>query len=247
MNELTAFNFGGFELKVLGDKNEPWFLLREVCEVLGLKNPRQVAKRLDEDEKGVHFLDTLGGKQEVIVINESGLYTVILRSNLPEAKPFRRFVTHEVLPSIRRYGYYRTPRKFTLGNGEVLTQNEIMSKLDMIGDGMENLYPYSFDELNYLVYDMLEAIVSTLPVTQVEMVRNENGIYFSSEFRQKLPELYYEYMYGGSEENPGIIFAWNKDNTDIIVYDVVAETVKTLGRFLNKNRNAIEWQAVCVG
>lgn len=247
MNELTAFNFGGFELKVFGDKNEPWFLLREVCDVLGMKNPSKVASRLDEDEKGVTKSYTLGGEQEVIVINESGLYTVILRSNKEEAKPFRRFVTHEVLPSIRRFGYYRVPRKFTLANGEVLTENEIMSQLDMIGDGTENLYPHSFDELNYLVYDFLEAIICTLPVTQTDMVHNENGIYFSSEFRRKLPELFYEYLYGAMDETPNVIFTWNKENTDILVCDVDTQAVKTLGAFLKKNRNSIEWQEMCAG
>ncbi|MCI8704994.1 MAG: phage repressor protein/antirepressor Ant, partial [Anaerotignum sp.] len=82
---------------------------KDVCEILGLGSPHKVFERLDEDEKGRNLIPTLGGGQEMTVINESGLYNVILRSDKPEAKPFRRWVTSEVLPSIRRHGAYMTP------------------------------------------------------------------------------------------------------------------------------------------
>ena len=84
-------------------------MLKDVCEILGLGSPHKVFERLDEDEKGRNLIPTLGGGQEMTVINESGLYNVILRSDKPEAKPFRRWVTSEVLPSIRRHGAYMTP------------------------------------------------------------------------------------------------------------------------------------------
>ena len=87
---------------------EPWFVLRDVCQILGMSNSRMVADRLEDDEKGVSQIDTLGGKQTMVVINESGLYNVILRSDKPEAKPFRKWVTSEVLPSIRKHGAYMT-------------------------------------------------------------------------------------------------------------------------------------------
>lgn len=88
---------------------EPWFVLKDVCRVLEIGNSRMIANRLDADEKGVSQIDTLGGKQETTVINESGLYNVILRSDKPEAKPFRKWVTSEVLPAIRKHGAYMTP------------------------------------------------------------------------------------------------------------------------------------------
>ena len=81
-------------------------MLADVCRVLGIQNSRDVVKRLDEDEKGVDLIDTPGCPQEMTVINESGLYSVILRSDKPQAKSFKRWVTHEVLPSIRRTGRY---------------------------------------------------------------------------------------------------------------------------------------------
>lgn len=85
----------------------PWFIAKDVCDALGYANPRQaIATHLDDDEKGVTNLDTLGGRQAHAVINESGMYALILRSNKPEAKPFRKWVTGAVLPSIREHGAY---------------------------------------------------------------------------------------------------------------------------------------------
>ena len=77
--------------------------------MLSIGNVSDVFKRLDADEKGVGQIDTLGGSQTMNIINESGLYNVILRSDKPEAKPFRKWVTSEVLPTIRKHGAYMTP------------------------------------------------------------------------------------------------------------------------------------------
>lgn len=79
-----------------------------MCKVLEISNSRNVSSRLETDEKGVTLVDTLGGTQQMTVINESGLYAVILRSDKPQAKPFRKWVTNEVLPSIRKHGAYMT-------------------------------------------------------------------------------------------------------------------------------------------
>ena len=81
-------------------------MLADVCRVLSVKNNRDASRRLDEDEKGVAQIDTPGGSQKMTIISESGLYKVILRSDKPEAKKFTRWVTHEVLPTIRRTGGY---------------------------------------------------------------------------------------------------------------------------------------------
>lgn len=93
-------------IRMIVRRGEPWWVLKDITEVLGLSNSRMVADRLDDDEKGVSQTDTPGGKQEVTVVNEAGLYSVILRSDKPEAKRFRRWVTHEVLPAIRKTGRY---------------------------------------------------------------------------------------------------------------------------------------------
>lgn len=109
MNGIQIFNYQNNEVRTVELNSEPWFVLKDVCEVLGLGTPAKVADRLDEDEKGVSQIHTLGGLQNVSIINESGLYNVILRSDKPEAKPFRKWVTSEVLPSIRKHGAYMTP------------------------------------------------------------------------------------------------------------------------------------------
>ena len=90
-------------------KDEPWFAAKDVCELLGLDNSRQAVSRLDDDEKGVINSDTLGGKQELTFVNESGMYALIFQSRKPQARAFRKWVTGEVLPSLRKYGYYVDP------------------------------------------------------------------------------------------------------------------------------------------
>lgn len=97
-------------VRTVSVKNEPWFRGKDICEVLGLTNHNKTLSRLDEDERqGVTISDPLGGTQTAIFINESGLYSLILQSRKPQARAFKKWVTSEVLPSIRKYGYYVAP------------------------------------------------------------------------------------------------------------------------------------------
>lgn len=90
---------------------EPWFAGRDVATALGYANPRKaLADHVDSDDKGVTKRDTLGGPQDLTIINESGLYSLILSSKLPAAKDFKRWITHDVIPSIRRHEMYITPQ-----------------------------------------------------------------------------------------------------------------------------------------
>ena len=110
MSNIRIFNYNSVEVRTIQNDGEPWFVLRDVCNVLGLGTPARVAERLDPDEVSqTHITDSMGRQQEMTIINESGLYNVILRSDKPEAKPFRKWVTSEVLPTIRRHGMYATP------------------------------------------------------------------------------------------------------------------------------------------
>ncbi len=109
MNDMQIFTYNSNEVRTVEMNGEPWFVLKDVCEVLGISKYRDVADRLDSDERAPVRVDTLGGAQEMTAVNESGLYNVILRSDKPEAKPFRKWVTSEVLPSIRKHGAYMTP------------------------------------------------------------------------------------------------------------------------------------------
>lgn len=111
-NEIQVWNYESSEIRTVQINGEPWFVLSDVCKVLELSSPHKVAERLDGDEKGRNQIPTLGGVQEMAVVNESGLYTVILRSDKPQAKPFRKWVTSEVLPSIRKHGSYSVQLQF---------------------------------------------------------------------------------------------------------------------------------------
>ena len=103
MNDIQIFNYNSSEVRTIQTDGEPWFVLRDVCNVLGISHVKDTADRLDQDEVGqTEVIDSLGRKQTATIINESGLYNVILRSDKPEAKPFRKWVTSEVLPTIRR-------------------------------------------------------------------------------------------------------------------------------------------------
>lgn len=109
VQELSVFSNNEFgSIRAFKDESgEPFFIAKDVCEVLGYKNSRDALKKhVDPEDKGVANRYTLGGEQAINTINESGLYSLILRSRKPEAKAFKRWVTHEVLPAIRRDGAY---------------------------------------------------------------------------------------------------------------------------------------------
>ena len=114
MNNIQVFNneeLGCIRTVIIND--QPWFVGKDIAVALGYSNTRDaLAKRVDDEDKGVAKCDTLGGTQELAVINESGLYSLILSSKLPSAKKFKRWVTSEVLPAIRKTGHYgNTPLK----------------------------------------------------------------------------------------------------------------------------------------
>jgi len=104
-NNLIPFEFNRATVRILlDDSHDPLWVANDICKILGL-HPTQTRK-LDDDEKGLRVLQTLGGRQEMLVINESGLYNLIFRSNKPQAKTFRKWVTSEILPEIRKTGKY---------------------------------------------------------------------------------------------------------------------------------------------
>ncbi len=102
----AQFAFQGQTVRTLLKGGLPWFVGADVCSVLDIANKSDAITRLDDDEKGVATTDTLGGKQEMTVVSESGLYSLIFTSRKQQAKAFRRWVTSEVLPSIRATGHY---------------------------------------------------------------------------------------------------------------------------------------------
>lgn len=108
--EVFQFPATGQHIRMVLRNDEPWFVGRDACAVLELTNARSSLALLDDDERDVHTLDSPSGQQEYSIISESGLYSLMLRSRRPEAKTFKRWITREVLPAIRKTGGYRSDR-----------------------------------------------------------------------------------------------------------------------------------------
>lgn len=103
---LQSFGFGDQLVRVTDMSGSAWFVANDVCRALELTNPREAVSKLDEDERGVISTDTLGGVQQVTIISESGVYSLIFKSRKPCAVAFRKWVTSEVLPTLRRTGHF---------------------------------------------------------------------------------------------------------------------------------------------
>lgn len=130
LEEMTVFQNEQFgEVRIVTKDNQPWFVAADVCKALEISNSRDAIGRLDDDEKGVALTDTLGGKQNLRVISESGLYTITLSSRKPEAKQFKRWITHDVIPTIRKTGGY-------VNNDELFIQ----TYLPNVGEEAQNLF-----------------------------------------------------------------------------------------------------------
>lgn len=130
MNDLKIFENPEFgKVRTVAIDGEPWFVLKDVCEVFGEANYRRVAARLDEDEKGVSQIATPGGNQSMTIVNEPGLYSALftmqpekargvsdeyIKNRIKQLKAFKRWITHEVIPSIRKTGSYTKPESVQL-------------------------------------------------------------------------------------------------------------------------------------
>lgn len=121
-NSVQSFNFNQNQIQVINKDGEAWFIASEVAAMLGYRDSYNMTRILDNDEKGTHNVSTLGGNQDVSVINESGFYHAAFKSRKPEVKPFRKWVTSEVLPTIRKTGGYQVGQKTTADDRTGLRQ-----------------------------------------------------------------------------------------------------------------------------
>ena len=108
---LTVFDFQSQIVRVVMQDGQPWWVASDVCAVLELDDTSKAVSRLDEDEKGTNNIRTPGGNQDMLCVNEPGLYALVLTSRKPQAKAFKRWLTHEVIPSIRARGSYQLPQQ----------------------------------------------------------------------------------------------------------------------------------------
>lgn len=132
MNDIQTFDNEEFGyIRTVEINGEPWFVGRDIATSLGYQEPTKAAReRVDEEDRGVSIIDTPYGAQQMLVINESGLYSLILGSRLPNAKKFKRWVTSEVLPSIRKTGGYQLPQTYSEALRELAEQAERNEKLE---------------------------------------------------------------------------------------------------------------------
>lgn len=113
-NEIMPFGFDGALVRAVKINNDPWFVASDVSSILGYRDAFNAVRHLDDDERGTRNVSTPSGIQEMTIISESGLYSLIFTSRKPEAKAFRKWVTSEVLPSIRKTGSYALPSRAAL-------------------------------------------------------------------------------------------------------------------------------------
>ena len=140
MNELQIFNSEEFgDIRTVTIDNEPWFVGKDVAEALGYSEPRSaVSKKIDEADRGVAEMETPSGKQNMTIINESGLYALIFGSKLESAKRFKHWVTSDVLPAIRKTGTYQKPMT-TDQKIQLLAQGnvELTEKIDKVDKDLQ--------------------------------------------------------------------------------------------------------------
>lgn len=178
MADLKTFEKAEFgSVRVVIRESEPWFVAKDVCDCLELGNSRDAVSGLDDDEKGVAIIDTLGGPQEMTVISEPGLYSLILRSRKPEAKVFKRWITHEVIPSIRRHGGYLTPAKLE----EALLNPDTLIRLatDLKAEREKRAaleQQVRTDAPKVLFADSVSASSSSILVGQLAVLLRQNGV-----------------------------------------------------------------------
>lgn len=177
-NQIQAFNFQDQQVRTVTDeKGDPWFIAKDVCNVLDIKNSRQALAGIDADEKGVTSMDTPGGAQELATVNEPGLYGLTFKSRKPEAKAFRRWVTHEVLPTIRKHGMYATPEA---AEAFIRTPDALLHALTALRDEQvkrrELEAKVEADKPKVLFADSVAASQTSILVGELAKLLKQNGI-----------------------------------------------------------------------
>ena len=139
MNALKIYENAEFgQIRTVEINGEPWFIAKDITQSLGFGNPRQaISSHVDEEDKGVTIMDTLGGPQEMTIINESGMYSLILGSRIESAKRFKNWITSEVIPSIRKTGSYNLPQTYADALRELANKAEEAERLALVNRKLE--------------------------------------------------------------------------------------------------------------
>lgn len=193
MSSLIPFEFETKTIRVIQDEQgEPWFVAADVCAVLDITETHRALSRLDDDEKGRHSMTTPGGPQELSIINESGLYSLVLTSRKPEAKRFKKWITAEVIPSIRKTGTYSVSSQ----SGSSATDLAIAKSLESVAmfaaatrDELKSLADTTREELKSLAdttfenTDKVEALTEVVSRQSMEITQ----LRIMTQSRRRLP------------------------------------------------------------
>ena len=176
MNELQIFKSHEFgEIRTTIQNGEPWFVAADVCKALDID--KRQTRRLDDDEKGVRSTHTPGGNQDMTIVNEAGLYSLVLGSRKPEAKAFKRWITHEVLPTIRRTGgYVNSAEAFIehyLPNADESTRTMFRAQLKAIEELNAKI---EADKPKVLFADAVSSSDTTILVGEMAKILKQNGV-----------------------------------------------------------------------
>lgn len=178
-NEIKVFSNEEFgSIRRVEVDGEFWLIGKDVAQVLGYKNPQEAIRtHVDDDDKGVSEILTPGGKQNVPIINESGLYSLVLSSKLPTAKKFRRWVTSEVLPSIRKHGAYMTPETL---EAAILNPDYLLKVATALKEETDKRKALESkvqaDAPKVLFADSVAASTSTVLIGELAKIMRQNGI-----------------------------------------------------------------------
>ena len=159
MSAIVPFDFQGSLVRVVSREGEPWFVASDVARLLGYRDANKATRLLDDDERGTRIVGTPYGDQEMSVINESGLFAIVLRSRRPEAKTFRRWVTSEVLPAIRRTGRYEARPTREVENSVPLPSSRLKYPFRQMAVGQSFAVPFPPGG-RLLVYNRVRAVAS---------------------------------------------------------------------------------------
>ena len=212
-NKLSIFNNGNFgSVRAMLIDDEPWFVGKDVAVALGYaRTADAVAAHVDAEDKGVGKIPTPGGEQDVTIINESGLYSLVLSSKLPSAKQFKRWITHEVIPSIRKHGMYATDSllakatadpDFMIGlltnmKAERAKRMEAEQKLDMAEKNLEEAHP------KIVFADAVSVSSTSILIFDLEKLLKQNGVEIGGRrLFEKLREAGYLIKSGSSKNMP---------------------------------------------
>lgn len=227
-SQLSTFNFESKSIRTLAINNEPWFVAKDVCDAIGIDNNRKALLALDEDEKGVTLSYTLGGQQEMNIISESGMYTLILRcrdavkkGSIPHR--FRKWVTAEVLPTIRKTGKYESKTSVNDRTGLRNAVNMLVSRKGLIYSDAYHLIHQRFN-----VESIEDLTLEQLPqaVEYVHKIILEGELITDPELPSSEKKFSFEFT---EYELQQLIWLWFAFKRGVGTFQYIEKAFKTLG------------------